>query len=154
MIYSPSLRQNLYQKLIKCFTIFIPIKIIQDILNEKDLELLIEEIVSKQNIEKLETEVETYESIEELNYQQDYGSDFPIVIVRDVLNQKNADPRVQALSKRPRHNKMSIFIISQDYYDLRKKLFGPTVTYSIYSNQTITEMFEISMTTKQIWIKH
>ena len=31
------------------------------------------------------------------------------------------DPRVQAMFKRSRHNKLSIFIISQDYYDLPKK---------------------------------
>ena len=32
-IYSPSLQQDLYQKLIKCFTNFIPIQIIPYILN-------------------------------------------------------------------------------------------------------------------------
>ena len=31
------------------------------------------------------------------------------------------DPRVQAMFKRSRHNILSIFIISQDYYDLGKK---------------------------------
>ena len=31
------------------------------------------------------------------------------------------DPRVQAMFKRARHNKLSIFIISQDYYELPKK---------------------------------
>ena len=33
-IYSPSLHQNFYQKLIKCFTNYIPIHIITNILNE------------------------------------------------------------------------------------------------------------------------
>ena len=31
------------------------------------------------------------------------------------------DPRVQAMFKRSRHNKRSIFIISHDYYELSKK---------------------------------
>ena len=31
------------------------------------------------------------------------------------------DPRVQALFKRSRHNNLSIFIISQDYYELPKR---------------------------------
>ena len=31
------------------------------------------------------------------------------------------DPRKQAMCKRPRHNNLSIFIISQDYYELPKK---------------------------------
>ena len=31
------------------------------------------------------------------------------------------DPRVQAMFKRPRLNNLSIFIISQDYYELPKK---------------------------------
>ena len=31
------------------------------------------------------------------------------------------DPRVQAMFKRSRHNKLSKFIISQDYYKLPKK---------------------------------
>ena len=40
----------------------------------------------------------------------------------DDLNQKEMDdPKVQAMFKRSRHNNLSIFIISQDYYDLSKK---------------------------------
>ena len=31
------------------------------------------------------------------------------------------NPRVQAMFKRSRHNNLSIFIISQDYYELPKK---------------------------------
>ena len=30
------------------------------------------------------------------------------------------DPRVQAMFKRSKHNNLSIFIISQDYYELSK----------------------------------
>ena len=31
------------------------------------------------------------------------------------------DPRVQTMFKRSRHNNLSVFIISQDYYELSKK---------------------------------
>ena len=31
------------------------------------------------------------------------------------------DPRVQAMFKRSRHNKLSIFLITQDYYELPKR---------------------------------
>ena len=34
---------------------------------------------------------------------------------------KKNNPRVQAIFKRSRHNNLSIFIISQDYYELPKK---------------------------------
>ena len=44
------------------------------------------------------------------------------IIILDNLNQKEMDdPRVQALFKRSRHNNLTIFMISQDYYELSKK---------------------------------
>ena len=33
-LYSPSLHQELYQKIIKCFNAFLPLHVIQNILNE------------------------------------------------------------------------------------------------------------------------
>ena len=45
-IYSPSLHQDLYQKLIKCLSNFIPIHIIPNILNEEDIDIVIDEIVN------------------------------------------------------------------------------------------------------------
>ena len=42
-INSQSLRQDLYQKLIKCFNNYIPINIIPNILNEEDIDLIIDE---------------------------------------------------------------------------------------------------------------
>ena len=65
-IYSTSLHQELYQKLNKCFTNYIPIHIIPNILNEEDIDIVIEEIVNNKDFEKSDTEIETYESIEEL----------------------------------------------------------------------------------------
>ena len=44
------------------------------------------------------------------------------------------DPRVQAMFKRSRHNNLSIFIISQDYYELGKK--------TIRCNGNIFHMFK------------
>ena len=69
-IYSPSLHQDLYQKLIKCFSNYIPIHIIPNILNGADIDIVIDEIVNNKDFEKSNTEIETYESIEELNFPQ------------------------------------------------------------------------------------
>ena len=63
-IYSPSLHQDLYQKIIKCFTNCIPIHIIPNILNEEDIDIVIAEIISNKDFEKSDTEIETFESIE------------------------------------------------------------------------------------------
>ena len=119
-IYGPSPHQNIYQKLIKCFSNYIPIHIIPNILNEEDIGIVIGEIVNNKDFEKPNTEIETYESIEELKFPQEY--DDGGVIVLDDLNEKEMnDPRVQALFKRSRHNNLSVFKISQDYYELPKR---------------------------------
>ena len=44
------------------------------------------------------------------------------------------DPRVQAMFKRSRHNNLSIFIFSQDYYELPKK--------TIRANENICHIFK------------
>ena len=55
-----------------------------------------------------------------MKYPQEYEN--ISIIILDDLNQKEMDdPRVQAMFKRSRHNNLSIFIISQDYYELSKK---------------------------------
>ena len=113
-IYSPSLHQDLYQKLIKCFSNYIPIHIIPNILNEEDIDVVIEEIVNNKDFQKSDIEIETFESIEDLKFPQEYEN--KIIIILDYLNQKEMDdPRVQAMFKRSRHNNLSIFIIIQDY---------------------------------------
>ena len=110
----------MYQKLIKCFSNYIPIRIIPNILNEADIDIVIEETIDKKDFEKSNTEIETYESIEELIFSQD--NDDGGIIILDDLNEKGTnDPRVQAMFKRSRHNNLSIFIISQDYYELPEK---------------------------------
>ena len=119
-IYSPSLHQDLYQKLIKCFSNYIPIHIIPNILNEEDIDIVIEDIVNNKDFQKSDCEIETYESIENIKNPQEHENNS--IIILDDLNQKEMDdPRVQAMFKRSRHSALSIFIISQDYYELSKK---------------------------------
>ena len=119
-IYSPSLHQDFYQKIIKSFSNFIPNHIIPKILNEEDIDVVIEEIVNIKHFEKSDTEIETYECIEELKFPQEYD-DGGVIILDDLNEKKMSDPRVQAMFKRSRHNNLSIFIISQDYYELPKR---------------------------------
>ena len=70
-IYSPPLHQNVYQKLVNCFSNFIPINIIPNNLNEEDVDLIIEETINNKDLEKSATEIETYKSFEELNFPQE-----------------------------------------------------------------------------------
>ena len=86
-IYSPSLHQELYQKLFKCFSNYIPINIIPNILNEEDIDIVIEEIVNNKDFQKSDTEIETFDNIEELKYPQDYENNS--IIIPDDLNEKN-----------------------------------------------------------------
>ena len=119
-IYSPSIHQNLYQKLIKCFSNYIPIHIIPNILNEEDIDIVIEEIVNNKDFEKSNIEIETFDNIEELRYPQEYENNS--IIILDDLNEKEINnDKIQAMFKRGRHSNLSIFIISQDYYELPKK---------------------------------
>ena len=55
-----------------------------------------------------------------MKFPQEYENN-SIIILGD-LNQKEMDDlRVQAMFKRSRHNNLSIFIMSQAYYELSKK---------------------------------
>ena len=119
-IYSTSLHQDLYQKLIKCFSNYIPIHIIPNALNEKDIDIVTEGIVDNGDFEKSDTEMETYESMEELKIRQDY-EDGGIIMLKDLNEKEMNDPRVQAMFERSRRYKPSIFIISQDYYEIPKR---------------------------------
>ena len=119
-IYSLSLHQDLYQKLIKSFSNYIHIHITPKILNKEHIDVVIEEIVNNKDFEKSDTEIETYESIEKLKFPQEYEDGG--VIILDDLNEKEVnDPIVQAKFKRSRHNNLSIFFISQDHYELPKR---------------------------------
>ena len=132
-IYSPSLHQDLYQKLIKCFSNNIPLHIIPNILNEEDIDIVIEEIVNNKDFKKSDTEIETFDNIDELKFPQEYEN--ISIIILDDLNQKEMDDlRAQAMFKRSRHNNLSIFKISQDYYELSKK--------TICCNENIYHIFK------------
>ena len=132
-IYSSSLHQDFYHKLIKRFSNYIPLPIIPIILNEDDIDVGIEEIANNKDFEKYDVEIQTYESFEELKFPQEYedgGNNF-----LDDLNEKEMnDPRVQAMFERSRHNNLSIFIISQDYYEPPQK--------TIRANGNIYHIFE------------
>ena len=119
--YSPSLHQNLYQKLFTYFTEYIRVNIIPNILNEEYIVLVIDEIVNDKNFEKSDTGVEIFESIEELKYTQDYEDDG--VITLDELNdeKKMINLRVQSMFKISRHIIFSISNINQDYHGLPKQ---------------------------------
>ena len=150
-ICSPSLHQDLYQKLIKCFSNYIPIHIIPSILNDEDIDVVIEEIVNNKDFEKSVTEMETFDSIEDLKIPQEYEHNS--IIILDDLNQKEMDdPGVQAMFKRSRHNNLSIFIISQDYYELGKKQYVVMLISIIYLNQINSETFKICIRIKLLWI--
>ena len=119
-IYSPSLHQDLYQRLIKCFSNHIPIHIIPNILNDEDIDIVIEEEINNKDFQKSDTEIETFDNIEDLKFPQEYENNS--IIILDDLNEKEINnDKIQAMFKRGRHNNLSIFIISQDYYELPKK---------------------------------
>ena len=133
-IYSPSLHQDLYQKIIRCMNAFLPLNTIQNIINEgysiDDIDSVIEIIVNDPDFESSEIEIETYNSIEELKFPNEY--DGGIIILDDLNEKEMLDPRVQAMFKRSRHNNLSIFIISQDYYELPKKNYQSKWKYLSY----------------------
>ena len=58
--------------------------------------------------------------MDEIIFPQEYN-DGGIIILDDLNEKERNDPRIQAMFKRSRHNKLSIFIISQDYYELPKR---------------------------------
>ena len=56
-IYSPSLHQDFYQKLIKCFNNYVPIHIIPNILNGEDINVVFDEIINGKDFQKSDTEL-------------------------------------------------------------------------------------------------
>ena len=118
-IYSPSLHQDLYQKIIKCFINYVPINVISNTLNVEDIDEVIGEVIDIIEFEKFDKEIETYESIETLKLPQDYENNF-INTLHDWNENEMNEPHVQAMFKRSRDNNLSIFIISQEYYQLPK----------------------------------
>ena len=58
--------------------------------------------------------------MDELKFPQDY-EDGGIIILHDLNEKEMNDLRVQAMFEQSRQNSLSLFIISQDYYELPKK---------------------------------
>ena len=111
---------DLYQKLFKSFSNYIPIEVIPNILNEEDIDIVIGKININKDFNKSNTETEPYQSIEELKYPQEY-EDGGFTIRADINEKAMNDPWAQTMLKRSRHNNLSKFIISQDYYELPKR---------------------------------
>ena len=130
-IHSPSLHQDLYQKVIKCFLNYVPIKIILNILSAEDIDVVIDEIVNKKAFEKSNTELETFESIDEFRFPQEYD-DGGIIILDDLNEKEMNDPGVQAMFKRSGHNKSSLYClkITTNYPKGRQELAEISATYS------------------------
>ena len=89
--YSPSLHQDLYQKIIKFFSNYIPIHINPNLLNEQDTDVVIEEIIDNNDLVKSDTEIETYEKMEEIKFPQEY-EDGGIIELDDLIEKKLNDP--------------------------------------------------------------
>ena len=152
-IYSPFLHQDLHRKLVKCFSNCIPIHKIPNILKEEDIDVVIEEINNNKDFEKSDKETVTYESIEELKFPQEYD-DGGIIMLDDINEKEMNDPRVQAMFKRSRHNNLSFFIISQEYYELRKGTIRANCNiYHIFKPNN-SEMYKIFIKTKLLWTWH
>ena len=79
--YSPFFHQNIYQKVIKCFTNYIPIHIIPNILNEEDTDEVIGDIINKKDFEKSDTEIQTFDNIKEVKYPQEYENNIRIFLI-------------------------------------------------------------------------
>ena len=167
-IYSPSLHQGLYQKFIKCFSNCIPIHIIPNILNEADIDIVIEEIVNNKDFEKSDCEIETFDNIEDLKIPQEYENN-KTILQDDLYEKEINNEKIQAMFKRGRHNNLSVFIISQDYYELPKRtircngnvfhLFKPNNYFdvrNIYQDKASMDMTlnEFKILTSTCWNKN
>ena len=128
--------------MINCYSSYIPIHIISNILNEEDIDVVIEEIVNNKNFEKSGSEIETYESIEKLKYPQEYENNS--IITLDDLNEKEINnDKIQAMFKRGGHNNLSIFITSQDYYELPKRTIRANGNiYHIFKPNNFTDVLK------------
>ena len=103
------------------FSNYIPIKTIANILIENDIDAVIDEVVNDKEFEKSETEIKTNKSKEKNKMSADLWR-WGVIIIDDSNEREVNNPRIQAMFKRSRHNSLSIFINSQDYYKPPKKM--------------------------------
>ena len=109
----------LISKKLKCISKFIPTKIIENILEEKD------EFVNWGKgywweLWKIRQRNRKYGSIEQLKIPREYNSVSPIVCFLSDLNEKK-DPRVQALCRRSSRCNICIFIFNPDHCESPKR---------------------------------
>ena len=86
-IYSPSLHQDLYQRINKSFSNYMLIHITPNILHDEDIDLVIDKVVNKEDFKKLDTGIKTYESIGELKHHQEY-EDGGIIALDDLTEKE------------------------------------------------------------------
>ena len=96
------------------------IEVIPNFYNEEVIDLVVNEIGNDKDFEKSDTETGTNESIDELNFPQEF-EEWGIIILDDLNKKEMNDPRIHAKFQRSRHNKLSIFISSQDCYELPQR---------------------------------
>ena len=77
-----------------------------------------------------------------MKFPQEYKN--KSIITLDDLNQKErVDPRVQAMFKRSRQNNLSILIISQDYYELKKTIRCNGNIYHIFKSNNFRDVINL-----------
>ena len=89
-IYSPTIHQTNYQKIIKCFQSFLPLNVIDNILQAdidlEELDDVIEEIKQDEDFVSSEIEIEFYDNINEMRDANEYDSDKHNIIILDDLS--------------------------------------------------------------------
>ena len=58
-MYSSSFHQDLYKKINRCFSIFIPINRIPNFFSEEYIDIVIDDLLNIEHFEKSDTEIET-----------------------------------------------------------------------------------------------
>ena len=117
-IFSPSIYQETYSKLIECFEKKIPPKSIPKVLNNNKS---IDDIISDEKFKPSEIHIFPYQNIDELKYPEEYEAESTAIIFDDLNQKEMEDSRVAAQFKRSPNKNISVFIISQDYYELPKR---------------------------------
>ena len=81
--------------------------------------MVLDETISIEKFRKSVIEIGTFNNIEELKDPQNYENG-GIFILDDLNEREMNNPIVQIMSKRSHHNILSIFIFTQDCYELTK----------------------------------
>ena len=75
-----------------------------------------------------------------MKHPQEY-EDGGVIILDDSNEKEMNEPRVQAMFKRSRHNNLSIFIVSQDYYELPKRTIRATgIIYHSFNQNKLRDV--------------